>query len=115
MSEAIHCVLCATTRIQPLTRAGRPRVPSGWKVFGERAFCRTCKSRAYVLRSISVPIAAPVDGSWAEFRAALRTGWSVSTTCANWMTTELYVRDVRRQPHHVKLPQMPRIYLYPEA
>jgi hypothetical protein len=68
-----------------------------------------------VLRTITVPIASPVESSWAELRDALRAAWTAGTACANWMTTELYLRDVRREPNMAALPGMPRIYLYPEA
>ena len=115
MRETIQCVRCGAARAQPLTRAGRPRVPAGWKVFGESAYCRTCKGQAYVLRTLTVPIASPVDASWAELREALRSAWAASTACANWMTTELYLRDARREPEATVLPKMPRVYLYPEA
>ena len=115
MRETIQCVRCGAVRAQPLTRAGRPRVPAGWKLFGESAYCRTCKGQAYVLRTMTVPIASPVDGSWVELREALRSAWSASTACANWMTTELYLRDARREPGATALPTMPRSYLYPEA
>jgi hypothetical protein len=115
MGDTIQCVICGAARLQPLTRAGRPRVPAGWKVFGQQAYCRTCTRQAYVLRTITVPIASPLDHSWAEFREALRAAWVASTACANWMTTELYLRDVRREPSMTTLPKMPRVYLYPEA
>jgi hypothetical protein len=84
-------------------------------MFGDRAYCRTCKRQAYVLRTITVPIASPVESSWAELRTALREAWTASTACANWMTTELYLRDVRREASMPALPAMPRVYLYPEA
>lgn len=67
------------------------------------------------IRSIVLPIAGPVDATWAELREALRASWAESTRCANWMLTELYARDVRRQPSEKKLGKMPRVYLYPEA
>jgi hypothetical protein len=112
---AIQCVMCGASRRQPRTHAGRPRVPAGWKILGERAYCRTCKRQAYVLRTITMPIAGPLEHSWAELREALRASWAASTACANWMTTELYLRDVRREPSMTALPKMPPVYLYPAA
>ena len=111
----ISCVGCLATRAQPPTRSGRARLPRGWKILGGRSYCPACKTKAYALRTITIPIAGPVNGEWAGFREALRAGWSASTSCANWMTTELYRRDVRRQPGETKLAKMPSIYLYPEA
>lgn len=40
--------------------------------------------------------------------------WQETTRCINWMMTELYVRDIKRNGQE-KLPPMPHIYLYPEA
>jgi hypothetical protein len=68
-----------------------------------------------MIRSLVLPIAGPVDATWAELRPALREAWAESTRCANWMLTELYARDIRREPGDQKLAKMPRIYLYPEA
>jgi hypothetical protein len=31
------------------------------------------------------------------------------------MTTELYARDVKREPAHTKIPAMPKVYLYPQT
>ena len=41
--------------------------------------------------------------------------WAAATRCANWMVSELYARDVRRQPQDPALAPMPHVYLYPEA
>lgn len=69
-----------------------------------------------VPRSINVPIAGPLDGeTWATLRAALRTAWGDVTQCANWMLSELYLRDWHRTPELERLPKMPPMYLYPEA
>ncbi len=40
--------------------------------------------------------------------------WAATTACANWMMTELYTRDCRRNEQD-KMPRMERVYLYPEA
>lgn len=115
MATSIRCTRCGAVRVQPIARSGRPRLPKGWKVLHDQPYCGPCKSDVYALRSVVVPLAGPVDGTWADFRTALRAGWNASTACANWMTTELYARDVRRQPGETKLAGMPRTYLYPEA
>ena len=99
----------------PATRDGRVRTPQGWKVLKGESYCRTCRQTSHVLRAVIVPVAAPQTGSWAELGDELRTLWSETTRCANWMVSELYARDVRRQPEAERLAPLPRIYLYPEA
>jgi hypothetical protein len=60
-------------------------------------------------------VAGPVDLPWADLRPLLRELWVETTACANWMVTELYLRDVRRQSGDRRLAPMPPSYLYPEA
>jgi hypothetical protein len=67
-----------------------------------------------VLRAIAMPVVEIMNGTWEEFRVALRQMWATTTQAANWMMTELYARDVRRTSEPKLLP-MPRVYLYPEA
>jgi hypothetical protein len=59
-------------------------------------------------------VVEPVGEDWAAFREAVKDGWTQATAAANWMVTELYARDVRRNGQE-KMPRMARIYLYPEA
>lgn len=69
-----------------------------------------------VMRSVNIPVVGPLGGvTWAELRAALRASWADATACANWMLSELYLRDWHRTPELEGLPKMPVIYLYPEA
>jgi hypothetical protein len=68
----------------------------------------------YTLRSIAVPVVEPMGEDWSDFREALKEGWVQTTAAANWMMTELYVRDIRRDGDE-KMPPMQRAYLYPEA
>lgn len=67
------------------------------------------------VRSIVVPIVGPEDATWQELREALRTSFAETTRCANWMLTELYLKDVKRTPEMATLSPMPKTYLYPEA
>jgi hypothetical protein len=60
-----------------------------------------------VVRAITIPVAGPVEGTWDELRSALRAAWIESTRGANWIVTELYARDTRRQPEDEKLGKMP--------
>jgi hypothetical protein len=60
-------------------------------------------------------VSGPVDATWGEFGTALRVAWAETTRAANWIATELYARDIRREADDRKLRSMPRLYLYPEA
>lgn len=91
------------------------RLPSGWKHVGEGYWCSKCWAAKYILRAISFPVVAPVGHTWQELRSALREMFIETTAVSNWMMTELYTRDVRREPGQTKMPPMPRTYLYPEA
>src|SRR5262245_49047903 len=99
----------------PAAKDGKPRTPQGWKVLKGQAYCPTCKQTAYSLRAVILPVSRPDTASWAELRQELRKLWAETTRCANWLVSELYARDVRRQPGDDRLPPMPHIYLYPEA
>ena len=104
------CIRCGATREKPAP----PRLPRGWKRMGSYAYCPDCWRLRYVLRAVTIPVGSPVGCDWSELRSALREMWAATTQASNWMLTELYTRDVRRngQP---KMPPMPRIYLYPET
>lgn len=89
-------------------------LPPRWKRWGDGLTCGTCAKIARRQISIVVPIASPVGERWPVLGAALRESWGETTRAANWIATELYARDVRREPADVKLRKMPRVYLYPE-
>ena len=93
------------------------RLPSGWHRAPEteEPICAECWRRRYVLRAVTFPVVGPVGRKWPEFREALHAAWSDATSLSNWLLTELYTRDVRREPGMKKLPKQPRTYLYPEA
>lgn len=112
---AIQCDACEQAREAKPTKAGAARLPRGWKRLGERVYCDRCWRASFVLRAITLPIAAPLDGDWKELRAALRECWSNATQLANWAVTELAKADVVRTPDLDKLPPMPQVYLYPGA
>jgi hypothetical protein len=94
--------------------ANGKRLPHRWKRIGEAAYCPLCLNQRYVVRTIAMPVIEPIGATWQEFRAALAEAWAQVTAAANWMVTELYARDIRRQGQP-KMPPMPRVYLYPEA
>jgi hypothetical protein len=99
----------------PAAKDGRPRTPQGWKILGGDTHCPSCKNTSYALRAVIIPITAPATGSWESLRAELRTLWSETTRCANWLVSELYSRDTRREPEDERLAAMRHTYLYPEA
>jgi hypothetical protein len=103
------CTLCSRTR-----ETKGDRIPRGWKRDAQNILCDQCWQSRMMLRAIALPVAEIMDGTWEEFRAALYTAWGETTQAANWMMTELYVRDVRRSDQP-KMPPMARQYLYPEA
>ncbi len=109
------CGICADARSSPLRRDGGVRVPRGWRVLDDTLHCPACLARLWVLRAVTVPVAGPVGAAWTDLRVALAAGWRSTTAAANYMLTELYVRDIRREPGQTKLPAMPKIYLYPEV
>jgi hypothetical protein len=90
------------------------RLPHGWKRLDEGIYCEACWRERYNLRSIALPVVEPVGAEWGTFREALKGGWTEATAAANWMMTELYARDVRRNGEE-KMSRMARVYLYPEA
>ena len=107
--ESTACAGCGDTK------QIAKRLPSGWKHLGDEYWCSKCWAGKHILRAISFPVVAPVDHTWQELRAALREMFIETTAVSNWMMTELYTRDVRREPGQTKMPPMPRTYLYPEA
>ena len=109
----LTCKFCRMKKSVKVTPKGEPRTPSGWHRQDEGKVCAECWKERYLLRAISIPVASPVDCSWNELRAALKTMWAQTTACANRIMTECYARDVRRNGAG-RMPPMPRIYLYPE-
>lgn len=111
----ITCPICRQLRETPPTPKGVPRPPRGWKRVGDQLLCSACVRIGYRILTVTLPITGPLDRTWAEFGAACREAWAETTRCANWLATELYARDVRRESSDEKLRPMPRIYLYPDA
>lgn len=110
----LECAGCSKRRPVKPTPKGEPRTPMGWKHKGSEHWCGDCWREKYVLRAIAFPVSSPMDATWEELRSAVKTMWQQTTRCLNWMMTELYTRDVKRDGQ-AKLPVMPRVYLYPEA
>jgi hypothetical protein len=105
---------CSQCHTEILPKPGKTdRLPKGWKRSSD-VFCNKCWQERYILRAITLPIVGPCNATWPEFREALEAGWADCTAASNWLLTEMYARDVRRDGQ-VKLPPMPKVYLYPEA
>lgn len=104
------CALCRSDK----ATIGR-HLPRGWKRWDETVLCAACAKAQRRQIAVVLPIASPLGESWAALGAVLRESWALTTSAANWITTELYARDARRTPDATVLPKMPRIYLYPEA
>ena len=94
-----------------------PRMPRGWKRRAEEVFCQNCWCERYMLRAVAIPIASPLgETTWKDFDADLHRMWAATTNCSNWMLTELYAHDVRRDGSSPsKMPRMEHTYLYPGA
>jgi hypothetical protein len=103
------CSACGLIREKP-----EKRPPNAWKRRADEVFCADCWEDRYVLRAISIPVASPIDCEWQELDVALRTAWALTTQACNWMLTELYTRDFRRNGEE-KMPAMAPVYLYPET
>src|SRR5215472_11727376 len=99
IANEIACCRCLRNKVKP----GR-RLPRGWKHIGDQYWCSTCWLESYILRSIQIPVLSPVDREWGELRTALRVMFAATTKVSNWMVTELYTRDMRRDRQDKILP-----------
>lgn len=103
------CSDCGLMRSKPAKR-----MPMGWKRQAEDLYCPDCWRKRYILRAVTMAVAAPDEGAtWENLRAALHSVWRLTTQASNWILTELYARDVRRGDEE-KMPPMTASYLYPE-
>lgn len=111
----LSCTKCEKAREVKPTAAGAPRTPAGWKHIGTEYTCPECWRERYLLRAVTLPVVSPLDCKWEDLDGALKLMWRETTRASNWMMTQCYTRDIRREPDVAKMPPMPRIYLYPEA
>lgn len=103
------CAVCHAERSKPARR-----LPQGWHRRKEEVLCADCWGARYILRAITMQVVSPLDCEWKDLRVSLQAMWSAATQASNWMITEMYARDVRRNGEP-KMPPMPPVYLYPEA
>ncbi len=114
VSTEIHCTRCGRGRAAKPSKVGGLKLPLGWKRVGDDPICAECWNKAYLLRALTFPVTEPLSGSWRELETDLKQMWVQTTAASNWMITECYARDVRRNGE-IQMPPMPPIYLYPEA
>lgn len=107
-------MICTTCTKHVETKGDR--IPKGWHRHGG-VYCATCWHSRYVLRAISLPVVRPLGEGigWPELRVALTEAWSHTTAAVNWMTSELFAADTKREPCHEKLAKQPKTYLYPRT
>jgi hypothetical protein len=113
----VKCCICGLERKTKRTATGAARAPKGWKNHTGQLYCPDDWRKKHVLRAITMLVASPGNGSdssWKDFRAELKTMWAATTQACNWMSTELYAQDVRRNGED-KMPPMARVYLYPKT
>jgi len=111
MSEEIKIRCCITGEERTTTPKvnGSPRLPRNWKWHNGKIYSQKAWQQHYVLRSIVIPIAAPVGVEWPQLNEALKRAWRASTGLANWLMTELAKRDIIRTPEMTKMPAAPDI------
>ncbi len=113
---AIRCASCGKEQATKTTANGKLRLPRGWKSVHEDSLCNACFSAKYGVWAVLLPVTGFLgDGNWETFREVIREQWDEATRLSQWAYTEMYVRDVRREPDDQKLKPMSHIYLYPEA
>ena len=106
----ILCAGCQAKKETKSTKKGLLRLPRGWHRHHEQTWCSDCWSRKYTLRAVTFCVASPVDSNWPAFRNLLADQWGQFSAAANWMVTELYVRDTKRLPgaYSERQPHSPR-------
>ncbi len=111
----VECSSCKTQPRVGSPKTGKSPAPRGWKRLGDDFFCPACWKSRYILRATTFPVSGPVDRTWPELNETLSACWNQTTSLANWAVTETAKADVVRMPGDVKLPSLPRVYLYPQA
>lgn len=116
----ITCHVTNQTADVGLTKAGEPRIPNGWKRFGDQYVSPEGQRRAYVCRGLTVPVGQVVvhgqewteenfRAGWTEFRRCLAISWRQCAQVANWWIAEVAKADNRpilRNGNKVKLPKL---------
>lgn len=115
----MRCSNCdAEPRKQRLSKHGQPILPRFWQSWAGQVFCQKCWHEHWHIRTIHVPIAKPLNGTWQELRTSLKGQFRLSTQLHQWTANELYKADVRREGGRTDQKTMPAFvapYLYPAA
>jgi len=111
----MRCSVCGNTHAARRSSRGNEILPRGWHRLGRDAWCGSCWNERWVLRTITIPIAGPVNGEWEDLRSDLRAAWADTTNLSNWLITEYAKQDVTRGADMDKLPPMPNVSLYRAA
>jgi hypothetical protein len=96
-------------------QAKRPKrgLPRGWHR-AKDLLCEVCWPKKYLLRAVTLPVRSPLDCSWEDLDALMKTMWRATTACSNWMISELRALD-EKQPRKDKFHRMPQLVLYASA
>lgn len=107
--------ICCHCRKEPksdLAKA-KSRLPQGWTRIGSHEICKTCFGERYFTKSISIPVAAPVERTWEELRGELKKVWVMCSQAQTYMLRRLWLADSERVGE--KLAPAPKLYQYPEV
>lgn len=103
-------MICAHCHVN---RGREDRLPMGWTRDGTAILCPACWSDRYMMRSITIPVAAPTSCDWRELRPILDGAWAEARRLGNWALRQLALADeALRAPGEKSPGKMPRVYLY---
>jgi hypothetical protein len=115
----LTCAVTGEVAETTLNADDSPKLPRGWKSLGERYFSAEGMKQAFVLRSITLPVASVLlettekavlrqqkkepeaslwsvehcKEGWTAFRQALAVSWREVTQTCNWLMTRLALLD----------------------
>lgn len=104
---------CSICKIGKETKS--TRLPNGWRAHPQTKLpvCSPCWKKLYMPRTITLPIAGPLNGEcWPELRTSLLTAWSAATRLSNWAARQLLKNDAEPISTMDRCPKMNPIYLY---
>lgn len=116
----VRCTATGTEATTKLRADGAPKLPPGWKRFGDAIYSPEGVAQAFRLRTVRLPVASVIlhdaDGwsvenckaGWQAFRKALRQSCQLARLIANWALVELAKADndeLISSPTGYKLPK----------
>ena len=99
-----HCKLCDRSADRRyVKKTGEWTKPSRWVVYQKTGdlFCEKCGPMAVITRTITLPVAKPLDCDWEQLKRAVIAGWTASTIVKNELMRELLKHEVRVKPNTV--------------